>query len=114
MDVEDISLNIHTAIPCGLILNEIVSNSLKHAFPTGKGGEIEVSLHQIPDNKFLLTIKDNGTGFPEELDFRDAETLGMQLVTMLVNQLDGSIELERKEGTACRIVFSELKYKQRI
>jgi len=114
MDLEDISLNIHTAIPCGLILNELVSNSLKHAFPAGKGGEIEVSLHRTPDNNFLLRIKDNGRGFPEGLDFRNTETLGMQLVTMLVNQLDGSIELERKEGTTYRIIFGELNYKQRI
>jgi len=114
MDMEDISLNIHTAIPCGLILNELVSNSLKHAFPAGKGGEIKVSLHRTPDNNFLLRIKDNGRGFPEGLDFRNTETLGMQLVTMLVNQLDGSIQLERKKGTTYRIIFGELNYKQRI
>jgi len=109
IDIEDIFLDVNTAIPCGLIINELVSNALKYAFPGGREGGIYVGLYLDKDDKFTLTIKDNGIGFPEELDFRKTESLGMQLVIMLVEQLEGTIELERKKGTTFTITFEKPK-----
>lgn len=108
MDVEDIPLRVDTAIPCGLIINELVSNSLKHAFPRGKG-EIKVTLHSLNGDIELL-VADNGIGLPEDIDFRTTETLGLRLVAMLAeDQLNGEIELNRMGGTAFHIRFKEQK-----
>jgi len=103
--VGDVFLDINRAIPCGLIINELVSNSLKHAFPDGRRGEIAVKMDKNKRGKYLLLVKDTGIGFPEGVDFHQTETLGMQLVTDLVRQLDGNIKLKRDEGTEFRIVF---------
>ncbi len=84
-------LNIETGIPCGLIISELVSNSLKHAFPQGREGELQISL-QTYDNKYELIISDDGVGFPEDLDYRNTESLGLQLVNSLVNQVNGELE----------------------
>ncbi len=105
IDVKDILLDINTAIPCGLIINELVSNALKYAFPDGGEGEIMIELHSDKAGRFVLTVKNNGIAFPKELDFRKTESLGMQLVIMLVEQLEGTIELDRKKGTAFKITF---------
>jgi len=114
MELEEAYLDINTAIPCGLIVNELVSNILKHAFPVGRKGEARIVLARPGGNKHLLVVQDDGIGFPENLDFRTSETLGMQIVNMLVQQLDGTIELERGDGTTFKILFEELKYKPRI
>jgi len=103
---DNILLDIDRAIPCGLIINELVSNSLKHAFPEGKEGEIKIALHLIDEDEFELAVSDNGIGIPEDLDFRNTGSLGLQLVTALVKQLDGEIELNRTEGTEFRIKFA--------
>jgi PAS domain S-box-containing protein len=103
--IKDVSLDIDTAIPCGLVLNELVSNAMKYAFPNGKRGEITISMSS-EEGRVTLMVSDNGIGFPEELDFRNTESLGMQLVTELVEQLDGTIELIRDGGTEFRIVFA--------
>ena len=106
MNVEDISLSIDSAIPCGLILNELVSNSLKHAFPEGKEGEIKITLRSADENEIELIVSDNGVGIPEDVDIRNTESLGLQLVTTLAeNQLDGEMQLNRTEGTEFRIKF---------
>jgi PAS domain S-box-containing protein len=114
IDVGRVSLGIDMAIPCGLIINELVSNSLKHAFPGGREGEISISLQgratSLPN--FVLTVSDNGIGFPKDLDFRNTESLGLQLVTVLVNQIGGTIELNRDSGTEFKITFKELKEKK--
>ena len=114
LELEEAYFDINTAIPCGLIVNELVSNILRHAFPVGRKGEARIVLARAGGNKWMLVVQDDGIGFPENLDFRKSETLGMQIVTMLVQQLDGTIELEREEGTTFKIVFEELKYKPRI
>ncbi len=111
--IENIMLNIETAIPCGLIISELVSNSLKHAFPEGKKGKLCVWLKTY-DNKYELKIGDNGIGFPEEIDFKKTDTLGLKLVTNLVNQIDGEITLNKDHCTEFKIIFKELKYKKRI
>jgi len=113
-EVRNVLLDINSAIPCGLIINELVMNAFKHAFPGGRKGEIIVSLRPSGDDRFILSVSDDGVGFPAGLDFHKTETLGMQLVTMLVDQLDGTISLERKPGTRFEVVFRELKYKPRI
>jgi PAS domain S-box-containing protein len=111
--VEDIYLNIDTGVPCGLIINELITNSLKHAFPDNRGGLIKIELLKEGD-LFILKVCDNGIGFPEKLDFRNTETLGLQLINNLVMQLDGAIELKVNHGTEFKISFHSLKYRQRI
>ncbi len=106
VNVGDISLGVDTAIPCGLIINELVSNSLKHAFPDGREGEIHIELRS-DDGGCTLMIGDNGVGFPKGLEFRRVGTLGLQLVNTLVNQLEGTMELDRSSGTAFTIGFTQ-------
>jgi len=110
--VREVLLSINTAIPCGLIINELVSNSLRHALPDAKKGKIYIDLSLDSDNMFTLIVSDNGVGFPKDLDFRNTETLGLQLVMTLVKQLKGTIELDRSGGTAFKITFAEQKYKK--
>jgi two-component system response regulator len=109
IDVQYINLNIDTAVPCGLIICEIVSNSLKYAFKEGRIGKVTVSL-KIKEEKFHLTISDDGIGFPEEIDFKKTDSLGLQLVNSLTNQIDGEIQLDKTNGTKFNITFKELEY----
>jgi PAS domain S-box-containing protein len=106
--VDDVLLGIDTAITCGLILNELISNSLKHAFPDGRPGEVRIEL-RADDDQLTLMISDNGVGFPGDLDFRDTQSLGLQLVNTLVEQIEGTIELDRSGGTAFEIRFAALE-----
>ncbi len=106
MDVKNISLNIDRAIPCGLVINELISNALKHAFPShwSEKKKIKISVNQKKNGKIILIVKDNGIGIPKELDFRKTKSLGLQLVIALAEeQLGGKIILNRKEGTEFRI-----------
>ena len=116
LNVDNVLIGVDTAIPCGLIVSELVSNSLKYAFPSGGKGEIRVELHSHDRDNFTLIVGDDGIGFPENLDFKKTESLGLQLVCTLTEQLDGAIELTRNKsrGTEFRISFSELKYKTRV
>ncbi len=116
VDVDDVNLNMETAVPCGLIISELFSNSLKYAFPVGMEGEIRVTLKQTPDDekKFLLTVSDDGEGLPQDLDFKNTSTLGLELVNNLTKQIDGEIKLDRSHGTKFEIRFNELTYKKRI
>jgi len=102
---DDILFDVKTAIPCGLILNELVSNSLKYAFPEGREGEVNVKLTKDDDDKVTLIVSNNGVDFPEDLDFRNTESLGLQLVNMLTQQLDGTIELNKSGGATFKITF---------
>ena len=113
LEIDQISLNMETAIPCGLIISELVSNSLKYAFPNEKQGEINVSL-KSEDNYYKLTVSDNGIGLPEELDLDNAKTLGLKLVHILTGQIDGEITINKKYGTEFNITFKELLYKDRV
>lgn len=112
ISVEDVFIDLDTSIPLGLIVNELVTNSLKHAFQ-GKPGEISIDLHSIDDNQYTLTVADNGTGLPEGFDF-NTETLGLQLVNGLVKQLDGTIELDSSNGTRFKIIINRLEYAERL
>jgi len=106
MDVEDAMVDINTIVPLGLILNELVTNSMKHGFVGDVEGEIKIRFHQEGD-EFTLIVGDTGVGFPKDLDFKNTSTLGLQLVTNLTNQLDGNIELNKENGTEFKITFKE-------
>jgi PAS domain S-box-containing protein len=110
IDIENVSLGINSAIPCGLIINELISNSLKYAFQDGKSGEVRISLRSIGDGFLELIIADSGKGFPIDMDFRNTKSWGMRMVTILVeNQLHGEISLNRDRGTQFHIKFKEVK-----
>ncbi len=106
INVESAPLGLDRAIPCGLIINELVSNALKYAFPQGRKGEILVNLLHDADGKLILMVKDDGVGLPEDLDVTDTPSLGLQLVNTLVRQLDGTIDIGRKGGTEFRMTLS--------
>jgi two-component sensor histidine kinase len=108
MSIEDgIALGLDVAIPCGLIINELVSNALRHAFTENGEGGIFVALHSQGD-QLILTVSDNGVGLPQDLDYQNAQSLGLQLVNTLVEQLDGTMEINTGgEGTAFRITFAQ-------
>ncbi len=99
LEVEHIFLEIDTAIPCGLIINELVSNSLKYAFPNQRKGEIQINFHADRHGMMMLMIRDNGIGIPETIDIENTQSLGLTLVQGLVEQLEGTLELERSQGT---------------
>jgi PAS domain S-box-containing protein len=107
-DVENLFFGIDAAIPLALITNELIINSLKHAFPNGRKGEISISI-QSYNGKIILVISDNGAGIPLNIDFKNTDTLGLQLVNNLTEQLDGEIELERNNGTTFRITFPQIE-----
>lgn len=114
LDLDEAFLDVNTAVPCGLILNELVSNSVKHGFPKGRKGVLAVEFRDLKEGRYRLTVKDDGVGFPAGLDIKSTESLGMQIIRLLVEQLDGMIELHREGGTEFRITFQELKYQSRI
>jgi two-component sensor histidine kinase len=111
-DIFDVTFNMETAIPLGLIISEMVTNSLKHAFPDFKG-EISISLNPKGEETELI-IKDNGVGVPKDFDIQNPKKLGLQLLNTLVEQLEGTIKLDRSHGTTFKIIFKELKYKERL
>jgi PAS domain S-box-containing protein len=105
MEIEDVSIGIDNAIPLGLIVNELISNSMKHAFPDNREGEVRVTLSTDNTNHITLTISDDGKGIPEGLNFTNSESLGLNLVNALTRQIQGKIELNRETGTEFRITF---------
>ncbi|WP_250124130.1 PAS domain S-box protein [Chroococcidiopsis sp. CCMEE 29] len=106
LNVESIFLEIDVAVPCGLIINELVSNSLKYAFPDRRKGEIRIHLHSDNQHEIKLIVGDNGIGLPKDFDFQKTGTLGLQLVNNLVEQLEGTIEVNGHSGTEFRIKFA--------
>ncbi|HSO25187.1 MAG TPA: histidine kinase dimerization/phosphoacceptor domain -containing protein, partial [Methanobacteriaceae archaeon] len=113
-DLEKIFLDINTAIPCGLIITELFTNSIKYAFPEGRKGIIDIKFRLDNDDNFILEVSDNGVGFPDDIDFENTKSLGMRLVSSLVDQLDGTIELDNSSGTRFIIKFHELEYESRV
>jgi PAS domain S-box-containing protein len=108
LKIDTLFLTIETAIPCGLIINELVTNAMKYAFPAGgEGGQILVQMQAGEDNQLRLSVKDNGVGFPKEVNFRRPRSLGLTLVTTLVKQLKGTIELLCSDGTEFIIRFND-------
>jgi len=105
VDMESIALDLNAGIPCGLIVNELISNSLKHAFPEGKKGMIRVGLNRNSEGNYVLIVEDNGIGLPADVDIINTSSLGLQLVNMLTEQLHGTIECSRSKGTRFCITF---------
>lgn len=105
MEMEVVHLDINKAVSLGLIINELLSNALRHAFPDNTKGEIHIQLRKIFDSKIELIISDNGVGIPEDIDFSNTPSLGMLLVNDLVRQIDGQIDLKREGGTSFKIAF---------
>ena len=110
---KDIILNMDTAVPCGLIINELVTNSIKHAFKRNKSGKIYITL-QSDNGCFTLIVSDNGEGIPPEVDLENPQKLGLQLVKSLTDQLEGKIEYNGSKSTEFKIQFRELIYKDRM
>jgi len=111
---EMVLTNIETAHPCGLLVNELLSNAFKHAFPPGRSGRIELQLSQDGNGQIALVVADNGVGLPPDLDIHQTDSLGMQLVGTFTEQLDASLSLERAGGTAFHLRFNELAYRRRF
>ncbi len=116
LNVEDIMLDINTAIPLGLILNELLTNCMKYAFPQTASGEyktdkgnINVNLYKNED-VYTLSVEDDGIGFPEDFDIENTDSLGLQLINSLTNQINAEVHLERRGGTSFKINFSEKKF----
>jgi PAS domain S-box-containing protein len=98
VECDPIELNIDMAIPCGLILNELVSNCLRHAFPNGRSGEVAVRLRRA-EKSVRLEVQDNGVGIPENAEKGNSGSLGITLVYELASQIDGTVQVDRTEGT---------------
>jgi two-component sensor histidine kinase len=105
IDVDNVYMTPDTAIPCGLIINELMLNSLKHAFPVETAGAIHIEFHALPDGRLVLTFGDNGVDFSRELDPTNSSSLGLKLVNMLTRQLQGTMEFDGSQGNVFRIIF---------
>jgi len=113
LDVQPLSLTMDTVISCGPIINELISNSLKYAFPSGPG-EVSVKLVSNPDQTFTLVVSDTGVGLPRDVHERNCTSLGLQLVSLLLQKLDGTSEVQRSAGTTWTMTFHELLYAARV
>jgi two-component sensor histidine kinase len=105
IDVVEVELPINAAIPCGLIVNELISNALKHAFPDGRAGRVSIHLALEANGRVLLKVTDNGIGIRPEVDLNQTTTLGLQLVNLLVDQLAGELEIQRTNPTTFSVRF---------
>jgi PAS domain S-box-containing protein len=103
LEVEDVTLAVDKAIPCGLVLNELITNALKHAFPDGRAGTIRVDVRREPEGGLRLEVSDDGVGLPAGLDAQSCSTLGLVLVRTLARQLDARLEIEGSGGTTFRL-----------
>ncbi len=115
-DLEPIPTLIDFAVPCGLILNELISNIFKYAFPGEQSGEIHIGLHRLKEKETIsLTVSDNGIGLPEKFDYRKSKTFGLPIIVAIVeHQLQGKIEFEGENGLTCRIQFRDDQYEERV
>ena len=104
-DITDISFGVDTAIPCGLIVNELITNSLKHGFPDGRAGHVYIGIQDSPPGEYTLTVKDDGVGFPPEFDMHKSTSMGTLVICSLVDQLDGTSETTNQEGALTTIRF---------
>jgi PAS domain S-box-containing protein len=112
LDIADVVMGIEKATPCGLIINELVANALKHAFPGGKTGTLAVEFSRGGDG-FLLKVSDDGLGLPSDFDWEALKSMGLRLVKDLTTQLAGTIAIDRTQGTAISISFNEMHFNQR-
>jgi two-component sensor histidine kinase len=109
MNVDKRHMTVDSAVPCGLILNELVSNALKYAFPDGREGEVRLVLEDDPDGRTRLVVGDNGVGLPQDVNIWNTRSLGLRLVRTLAAQLDAKIEVNLEGGTEFRLVFPQME-----
>ncbi|MGF1568864.1 MAG: PAS domain S-box protein [Nodosilinea sp.] len=114
LEADSILLNLETVTPCGLIVSELVSNCFRHAFPNGAEGHIWVTAYQNSAQQIVVEVRDDGIGLPTDLDIGQTDSLGLQLVYLLTQQLQGTIQVQRQPGTKFRLVFAELNYQERL
>jgi PAS domain S-box-containing protein len=107
VSAKELFLDIDLATPCGLIISELISNAMKHAFPLDRKGEINVALRAINENEVELMVSDDGVGLPADLDFETTESFGLYLIKLLVEQIEGTVDLDRDGGTAFKIRFKK-------
>ena len=103
-------IRMDTAVSCGFVINELISNSIKHAFPGGRKGKINIEFHSDDEMGFKMVIRDNGIGF--KTDLTKSNTLGLQLVTAVVEHIEGSIKIDSSGGTRLEIDFRETIYRE--
>ena len=108
IDVGEVHLTVDVAIPCGLIVNELVTNALKHAFPDGRAGEVRVSLSESQEGTLDLVVEDDGVGMPAGLDPRNTVSLGLDLVITFAEQLNAEVTITRENGTRFGFRFRKL------
>jgi PAS domain S-box-containing protein len=109
ISIDDIHFGVDVAIPCGLIINELVSNALKHAFPNGMAGRLFVGIHEIGEYAYKLRVADDGVGFPKGVSFDTTDSLGLQLVMTLAQQLHAKVKLDTQRGGSCFEIVFEVK-----
>lgn len=109
VDVKEVMVDINTAIPLGLIVNELVSNSMKHAFPDGRTGQINIKFEEA-DAEYVLIVEDDGIGLSDDIDFKKTDSLGLRIVNSLTEQIDGEITLNKSKGSKFMIRFNEESY----
>lgn len=107
LDLNGTQLNVDTAVPLGMIVNELVTNSLKYAFPGNRRGNISIQLHPVEGSSYLMVIEDDGVGIGNDYETNQHNSLGMQLVQILAQQLSGKVEIERGQGTRFNVTFKE-------
>ena len=112
--VEDLTFDIDTAMTCGMIVEELLSNSLKHAYTVGKEGRIQIELQAQDEGAYLLQVSDDGVGISKDGVQRNPGSLGLELVNLLVDKLEGAVKLQSGPGTAWRIEFHQLHYQERM
>lgn len=112
-NIADISVDLDLMVPCGLIVNELITNALKHGFPNGRQGEVRIDLLDTGSDKLTMVVSDNGVGMPEGMDLQKQNTLGLELVCMLTKQIGGDLVMESKGGVEFRITFNRNRYKRR-
>jgi PAS domain S-box-containing protein len=105
IDLDDVQMNLDSAVPCGLVVNELVSNALRHAFPNGAEGEIQVGVRRGSDASIRLVVSDNGVGLPSGIGFWTTRSLGLRLVRMLAEQLHATVDMQNDNGTQIGLTF---------
>jgi two-component sensor histidine kinase/sensor domain CHASE-containing protein len=104
-DIEAVTLPVETAIPCGLVINELVTNAFKHAFPGGRSGAIRVVLREVDPARWLVAVEDDGIGLPAQISLGKTDSLGLDLVSILATQIGAEVEVTREKGTSFRLTF---------
>jgi two-component system, sensor histidine kinase PdtaS len=111
--IAPVHLNIDTVIPVGLLINELVSNSLKHAFPDGRQGTITIEFLELEEQRYSLTFRDDGMGFSKDFDPEKSTSLGLRLVGILTKQIGGQLTCREENGTLFTILFGEVQERER-